>query len=74
MEPNTIEQEALHLPIRDRAKLAHRLLESLDNLSESDAEELWLDEAKRRAEEIDQGKVNLVSAEELERRVQARLK
>jgi putative addiction module component (TIGR02574 family) len=69
-----IEEEALQLPIRDRAKLAHRLLESLDDISAADAEQLWLEEAQRRAEEIDKGQVKLVSAEELERRVQARLK
>lgn len=69
-----IEEEALQLPIRDRAKLAHRLLESLDDISAADAEQLWLEEAQRRAEEIDKGQVKLVSAEELERRVLARLK
>jgi putative addiction module component (TIGR02574 family) len=67
----TIEKEALDLPIQERAKLAQRLLESLDAISEAETEQLWLDVATRRAEEIDQGKVQLVSSEELERRVQA---
>lgn len=74
MEPNTIESEALHLPVDERAKLAERLLESLDELSEKDAEALWLREAQRRALEIDEGVVELVASEELERRIQARLK
>lgn len=74
MKPSAIEKEVLHLPVEERAKLAQRLLESLDVLSEDDAERLWLAEAERRAREIDEGKVELVSAEELERRVQARLK
>ena len=74
MEPRIIEEEALHLPIRDRAKLAHRLLESLDNVSKADAKQLWLEEAERRARELDSDEVKPVSAEELERRVQARLK
>jgi hypothetical protein len=74
MEPRMIEEEALQLPIRDRAKLAHRLLESLDDISAADAEQLWLEVAQRRAEEIDKDQVKLVSAEELEHRVQARLK
>jgi hypothetical protein len=74
MKPAAIEKEALHLPIEARAKLAQRLLESLDDLSEQDAERVWLVEAERRAREIDEGKVQLVSSEELERRVQEHLR
>jgi hypothetical protein len=51
-----------------------RLLESLELLPEKEAESLWLDVAQRRAREIDEGKVQLVTPEELERRIQARLK
>ena len=74
MKSGAIEKEALHLPVGDRAKLARRLLESLDEISEADSEAIWFTEAERRAREIDEGKVELVPAEELERRVQARLK
>lgn len=70
----TIEKEVLALPLEDRARLAEKLLESLENLSEQEFEQLWLDEAVRRAKEIDEGKVKLVSSEEFERRVQALLK
>ncbi|MFZ4702637.1 MAG: addiction module protein [Candidatus Methylumidiphilus sp.] len=71
MTIQTIEQEALNLPIEDRARLAERLLSSLDDLTEAEAEKLWLMEAQRRADEIDQGLVEPVSAEEMERRIQA---
>lgn len=74
MKPAAVEEEALHLPVPERARLARRLLESLDELPESDVEQLWLVEAERRAKEIDQGDARLVSGEELERRVHARLK
>ena len=74
MKLDTIQHEALHLPVQERAQLAHRLLESLDDLSETETEQLWLLEAQRRAREIDDGVMQLVSAEELERRVQAQLK
>ena len=74
MNASTIEEEALALPLQERAKLVERLLESLDNLPEGEAEVLWLDVAERRAREIDEGQVQLVTPEELERRVQARLK
>jgi putative addiction module component (TIGR02574 family) len=69
-----IEEAILHLPIRDRARLAQKLLESLDQLSDDELKQVWLQEARRRAEEIDQGKVELVSAEELEQQVEALFK
>lgn len=74
MKPSALAKQALDLPIKERAKLAQRLLASLDDLSEPEAEKLWVIEADRRAKEIKDGKVKSVSAEELERRVQARLR
>jgi putative addiction module component (TIGR02574 family) len=74
MNIQAIEQEVLHLPIEDRARLAEKLLSSLDVLSEQEIEKLWLVEAQRRAAEIDKGTVQLVSAEEVESRIQAILK
>ena len=74
MNAATIEEEALALPLQERAKLVERLLDSLENLPEPEAEALWLDVAERRARDIDEGKVQLVTPEELERRVQAQLK
>lgn len=69
MNIQTIEQEALHLPIEYRARLAEKLLSSLDDLSEPEIEKLWLVEAQRRAAEIDSGLVQLISADEVERRI-----
>ena len=71
MNSRAIEKEALQLPVGRRAKLAQRLLESLDDLSEAEADKLWLAESTRRASEIDAGKIRLVKPEELERRVRA---
>lgn len=73
MTLETIEKEALDLPAEERAKLAEKLLLSLDTLSEAETEQLWFREAQRRAAEIDQGLVELVSVEELESRIQAAL-
>lgn len=70
MNIQTIEYEALHLPIEYRARLAEKLLLSLDVLSEAEIEKLWLAEAQHRATEIDAGKIQLVSADEMERRIQ----
>lgn len=74
MHAATIEEEALALRLRERAKLVDRLLDSLDNLPEQAAESIWLDVAERRAREIDERRVQLISSEELGRRGRARLK
>lgn len=74
MSTADIEEAALHLPLQERAQLAQRLLESLDEPAQGEAKQRWLDEARRRADEIDQGGVQLVSAEEFEQQVQSLFK
>jgi putative addiction module component (TIGR02574 family) len=74
MDAATIEREALDLPLSERAKLAQKLLLSLENLTESELETAWLDEAERRAQEIDEGLVQLIPAEEVSRKARALLK
>ncbi|PPD21454.1 MAG: addiction module antitoxin RelB [Methylomonas sp.] len=69
-----MDSAALHLPVSERAKLAHRLLLSLENLSDTELQEVWLDEAQRRADEIDQGLVELISAEEVSAKARLLLK
>jgi putative addiction module component (TIGR02574 family) len=73
-DTSELEKAALHLPLQDRAHLVQKLLESLDQLPEAEARHLWLVEAQRRAKEIDEGNVQLVSGEDLESQVQAILK
>jgi putative addiction module component (TIGR02574 family) len=48
-------REALALDPQGRAHLAHRLLDSLDELTEAELEQLWLAEAARRDAAIDAG-------------------
>jgi putative addiction module component (TIGR02574 family) len=74
MNTTAIEQSVLSLPKPDRAHLVHLLLDSLDTLSDADIQQLWLNEAQRRATDIDSGKVVLVSGEDLDRQVQALFK
>lgn len=66
--------EALSLPVQQRAELAAQLLSSLDALSESEIEALWLQEAAHRASQIDQGLSKLIPAEEVRRQANALLK
>ncbi len=74
MDPQTVEQEALLLPQEARAKLAQKLLLSLDTLSEEESKQAWLVEADRRAREIDNGNVQPISAEEVRRKARSLLR
>lgn len=74
MNPKRIEEEALRLPQEERAKLAQKLLLSLEMPSEAEIAEDWLIEAQRRARELDEGLVQPISAEEVRRKAQALLR
>jgi len=56
-----------------RARLARELLASLDTLAAADLEQLWLDEAVRRDDELNQGTTHLQPADEVLARARARL-
>jgi hypothetical protein len=62
MTIDELKAQALRLPPSDRAKLASRLLESLEDLSESEIEELWIEEALRRDADLDSSSALSVSA------------
>ena len=57
-----------------RAKLAEKLLQSLEDLSDEENEELWAQEALRRHEEIDAGAVKARSGKEVFRNARSRLR
>jgi putative addiction module component (TIGR02574 family) len=56
---------ALKLPLDERAALADRLLRSLDELPEPERKKLWLDVADRRLQELRDGKVREIPADEV---------
>ena len=74
MDFDLVEKQALGLPAKDRARLVKDLLESLDELTPAEVKSLWLDEAEKRAGQIDRGEVDLASAEEVAREARALLK
>jgi exonuclease V gamma subunit len=53
MSLKELEVEALKLDPKVRARLADKLLESLENLSEEENMRLWVEEAQRREAEMD---------------------
>ena len=70
---SAILQEALVLPSRDRAELALKLMESLDDEESRDAEAAWAVEVKGRVEALRRGEVETLPADEVFRDARARL-
>lgn len=57
MKPdNDLEDQVIHLPHRERARIALKLIESLDPGKDEDVSSHWLDEAEERLAEFDAGK------------------
>jgi putative addiction module component (TIGR02574 family) len=69
-----LEAQALRLPRRDRARLAQRLISSLDSEVDADVEKLWLQEAERRLGELKSGKVAGIPAEKVIRKARSSLR
>lgn len=55
---DALEAEVLNLPLADRSRLLDRLIVSLD--ADRAVEEAWMQEAKRRDEEIESGAVQAI--------------
>ncbi len=64
--------EVLRLGLDDRAYLAAELLDSLDTMSEAEVESLWLGEAIRRDQALDQGVAQAFPADDVLARSRAR--
>ena len=74
MSLKELEAEALKLDPKARARLAGKLLESLENLSEEENMRLWAEEAQRREVEMDANSGSSCSATEACREARAKLK
>jgi len=51
-EPTDVLSTALALPVRERARIAHELLLSLDGGADADAASAWVAEVEQRAREV----------------------
>jgi putative addiction module component (TIGR02574 family) len=69
-----VAEQAMKLPAESRAELADRLVESLDSEEIGRIDRLWLDEAKRRRDEVRSGGVKTISGEDARRRVRRAVK
>ena len=63
-------KSALSLEVRDRATLAERLLASLEEITEEEAEQLWAEEAERRLNEYRAGRAEAVPADEVHKKAE----
>jgi putative addiction module component (TIGR02574 family) len=69
-----IESEAMKLSARERARLAERLIASLDEEVDTDTEAAWIREGERRLDELRSRKVKGRSAASVFRRARAALR
>jgi len=69
MTLDQLAQEALALPTESRALLADKLVESLDTEELGQIDRLWATEAKRRRDDVRQGRVQTIPGDEALARV-----
>jgi Putative addiction module component len=69
-----LEKRARTLTREEKAALAHLLIADLDSATDANAEQLWVDEARRRHEAYLRGELEPVPGDEAMTRARARLK
>ena len=69
-----LESKALRLPRKARARLALRLISSLDPQVDTDVDELWLQEPEHRLRELKSRMVAAIPAEKVIRKARAALR
>ncbi len=74
MSSDDILPAALALPVKERAKLARDLLESLHEGDDGDVEAAWVEEIDRRAQQVEDGTAELVEWDLAREKIAQRLK
>ena len=74
MSADELRDAALMLSTKDRAKLAHDLLRSLDGPVDPDADAAWIKEIEQRARDLADGTVQAVDWEVARMRIAHRLR
>lgn len=73
MNSKELLREALSLSARERADLAHDLLDSLEGAPDADVESTWVAEIEKRVRDLNDGSVVPVEWEEARKRIHDRL-
>ena len=66
-------QDVLALPEQERAEIAARLIESLDNGAEAGVDEAWAAEIERRCAALDAGQAVTSDWQDVRRRIESQL-
>ena len=74
MTVKDVESAAMRLSTKARARLAARLIASLDNRRDEDAEQAWYDEAERRDKAFREGRLKGRPADEVLRDLRSKLR
>ncbi len=74
MDYAEIEQQVLQLSVLQQVSLLRKLSLNLNELSDTEYEQLCLEEAARRAQEIEEGKVVGISGEQVFEKLRQNLK
>lgn len=69
-----LESDLLELPAEERARLATKLITSLETEADADAERVWLVEAERRLDELESGGVHGIPADTVFEKARSTLK
>lgn len=64
--------DALALPPRSRARLAEKLLESLDQPRQKAIDKLWADEVEDRIEAYEKGEIKVISGKDIFRELRSK--
>jgi putative addiction module component (TIGR02574 family) len=73
MNINQLESETMRLKIDERARLAEKLLLSLDAPADEENLQLWVTEAERRLSDLREGKTKEIPAHEVLKKARAAL-
>ena len=73
-EELSVEEQAARMSHRERARLALRLIESLEPGQDEDVDQLWLDEAERRLRTYEEGGTKSRDAEDAVSDIERRLR
>lgn len=68
-----IENSALNLSKKDKARLADKLLQSIHRKIDSEIEQTWIDEVQKRKESLKSGEASLYSASDVLNEAKKRL-
>ena len=69
-----IEDEVLRLPARSRARLAERLIASLEKVADPEAESAWRTEVEKRSAELMRGDVKSIPANQVFKKARTALR